>query len=253
MDGTRFDGGGQTAGHPIDIRLSPVAILYVSVSCIAVLAAAGITAAFIEYDWMRPTAGDITGNNILDFFNLNEENNLPTFFSVFMFLSCFLVLSIISVQKRATNDRWATRWLILTVIFVLLPLDEFAGVHELVGYRLRVIFDLGGWLHYAWVVPGAAFVVLFGAYYASFLMSLRRETAVLMLVAGVMYVGGAIGVEVFAGRYAELNGKENMTFQMLSIAEETLEMLGLAVFLFSLLRHLGDGRPHVLIVINPPR
>jgi hypothetical protein len=253
VDTTRLDSGEKMAGPPIDIRLSPTAALYVSVSCIAVLAAAGLVAALIEYRWMGPTEGDITGNNLLDFFNLNEENNLPTFFTLFLFLSCFLALSIISVQKRATNDQWAARWMILAIIFILLPLDEFAGVHELVGYKLRVTFDLGGWLYYAWVLPGAVFVGLFGLYYITFLRSLPRETAGLMLAAGAVYVGGAIGMEVFAGRYAEINGKENMTFQMVSAAEEALEMLGLAVFLFSLLRYLSDGRPDVRIVINPPR
>jgi hypothetical protein len=85
------------------------------------------------------------------------------------------------------------------------------------------------------------------------LLSLPGSTALLFTLAGLMYVGGAVGMEVIGGKYDDIYGNDDMTYQMLTIVEETLEKLGLAVFLFALLRYLSRGRPYLRVTIHPLR
>jgi hypothetical protein len=150
----QFDLGRENPGYLVDIRIPLATVFYAVLSCIAVLSAAGIIAAIVQVYWMAPlnedaaggADGGFTGYGVVQFFLLNGETNLPTFFSVFLLLSCCLVLAIISAQKYATSDQWVFRWVILAVVFFGMALDEFASMHELVGYKIRHYFGLSGWL-----------------------------------------------------------------------------------------------------------
>jgi hypothetical protein len=64
-------------------------------------------------------------------------------------------------------------------------------------------------------------------------------------VAAILYIGGAIGVELIGGRYAELHGEENWTYSMITTVEESLEMAGLIVFIWALLEYCADNYKEV--------
>ncbi len=65
----------------------------------------------------------------------------------------------------------------------------------------------------------------------------------------VLYVGGALGAKMVGGRYADLYGKQNLTYVLIVTVEEFLERSGIVVFIFALLSyissHLKDARVHV--------
>ena len=83
--------------------------------------------------------------------------------------------------------------------------------------------------------------------YARFLIHLPRRTCVLFLLAGAVYVGGALGMEMVAAVYDQSHGYENAVTASLSTVEETMEMLGLVLFNYALTAQpvVGVGRwPH---------
>lgn len=175
-------------------------------------------------------------------FDMGVEGNLPTFFSCVQLLVVSLVLMVIGLSRRQAADPFARHWLFLALIFLLLAADEMAEMHEM---SIRPIRELVPWLatgvfYWAWVLPGALFVLLVGFSYARFVFRyLPQDMKRATLVGGSLFVGGAIGVEMPEAMFAQRNGIENFTYSLFVLVEETMEMTGILVFLSGLLRYVS--------------
>ena len=182
-------------------------------------------------------------------FDVDSESNIPTWYASSTLLLCSILLASIAYAKKIDSDRYFLHWGGLSIIFLFLSMDEAASIHELAIEPLRSALNAGGFLYYTWVVPGAAFVLIFVLVYLRFLADLPVKTRRLFLVAGIVYVGGALGVELVGGRYADLYGEENFMYALIVTVEEFLEMAGVVVFIFALLSymssHLKDVQIHV--------
>lgn len=151
---------------------------------------------------------------IRQLFDLDEENNLPTWFSSFLLLNCAAVLYL-SLNLR--DDQFRLHWRLLTLGFLILAIDEVAGLHE--SYHTAIDIN--------WAIPGALVVFFAGFMFIPFLLSLERRLAALFLLSGVILVSGAIGVEWFSRDMDE----DSLDYLLAVALEESLEMLGAWLFL----------------------
>ncbi|MBW4663463.1 MAG: hypothetical protein KME01_04560 [Chroococcus sp. CMT-3BRIN-NPC107] len=105
---------------------------------------------------------------------------------------------------------------------------------------MRTSLNTSGFLYYAWVIPGAifAFAVFLG--FLKFIKALPPKTKRLFLTAGTVFVGGAIGMELLSGAYAELYTHNNFTSAILTSIEEFMEMIGIVIFIYALLSYIGS-------------
>ncbi|MCH6258321.1 hypothetical protein MLD52_17295 [Puniceicoccaceae bacterium K14] len=62
----------------------------------------------------------------------------------------------------------------------------------------------------------------------------------LFVSSGLIYVSGAIGFELIAGKYDEQFGEETLMYSFLYTCEELLEMFGVALFIYALLVYIVD-------------
>ena len=184
---------------------------------------------YLSYPWL------ISVQNI---FNVTHERNIPTWYaSSTLLLSAFL-LALIAFAKKKEGARFVLHWTALSFIFLYLSFDEAFEVHEGWIIPLRTYFGAGGFFHLAWVIPAIAFVLTFVLAYLRFIIDLPVSTRRLFLIAGALFVGGAIGLEMFAGYYQSYYGSYNIPFSMIVIAEEFLEMLGIVVFIHALMSYM---------------
>ncbi len=176
-------------------------------------------------------------------FLFEEEKNLPTLFNVFLLIADMVALGTVAMFRFASGDRWRWHWLSLAAIFLFLSYDEAAQVHERLNGVMAGVVDARGFLAFAWVVPALAFVLVVGLAFSRFLLNLPRRRAVLFVLAGALYVGGAVGVEMIGADLWSLGGWDNVTYSLVATFEETLEMSGLIVFLHATLGVLAgpDG------------
>ena len=77
--------------------------------------------------------------------------------------------------------------------------------------------------------------------YLRFVWKLPKEARNRFIVAGALYLAGALGVEMYGAREAELHGTATITYSVLYMIEELLEMLGVVLFVYALLCHLARG------------
>ena len=92
-----------------------------------------------------------------------------------------------------------------------------------------------------WIYVGAALVLAFGLLYLRWLISLPGYLKARILLAGSVYVLGALLFEVLGGYLADETWF-NLPYLAVSLCEEVLEMLGITLMLDAVLTFLVKER-----------
>jgi hypothetical protein len=176
-------------------------------------------------------------NFFIKVFYVGSEGKIPTWYSACALLFCALLLSVISFFKRKSRDPYYLHWVGLATVFALMSLDEATEMHEEIGVFLHRTFDTTGIFYYAWVIPGIAFVLIFGAIYLKFTLNLQKRTKYLFIVACLIYLAGVLGLEMIGSYHWSIN-KFSLTYNIIATIEEFLEMSGIVVFIYALLDYI---------------
>jgi hypothetical protein len=197
-------------------------------------------------------------------FDLKKEEGLSTWYTEVLLLLCSALFAAIYLSKRTGGDRYLRHWGGLSLVFLFLSVDEGASIHETLGRTGRTILGaLGmradGFVSYAWVVPAALLVVVFVLAYLRFFLNLPSRQRVLFFVAGAVYVGGALFLEMLSAFYIDLYGGQNnmtgpqiVTIHAITTAEETFEMLGVVVLIYALSSYLSGRVEAVRLHFGAP-
>ena len=209
--------------------LGAVAYLLVLLSVAGQLSKFGLGSAFLP--------------GLVSLFYVDMENNIPTYFSVWLLLCAAFLLTVIARLSGQQRMPHASKWVILSFGFLFMALDEAFQFHERLNIPVGTLLGDGslGVFYFAWVIPGIVLVSVLGLYFLRFLLDLPAATALRFLLAAIFYIGGAIGVELIGSRHAELHGYENWIYSMIATLEESLEMAGLIVFIWALLNYCADN------------
>ncbi len=174
---------------------------------------------------------------ILQLIDMDEENNLPTWFSGYLLLTTSVFLWLCARRKKEAGDRLTSRWYILAVGFLALSIDEVAGIHETINSATEM----------TWAIPGGILAIVLGLAFIPFLRQIPGRTALMFLAGGATYIGGAVGME-FVGD--PIPG-DSLAYYMATMVEEGMEMLGIVLFLHALLRYMtGKDGESVGISVN---
>jgi hypothetical protein len=189
----------------------------------------------------------------LRIFDVGEERSIPTWFESIQFLLCSTLLAVIAVAKKQRNDRYSLHWSVLSIIFLLLSLDEVASIHEAIGQQSERLLHSttgltpGGAIKFFWVVPGAIFVFIVLLAYLRFLADLPRSTRYSFLFAGALFVLGALGLEMLSAQVSSSSegianffgsAAPKIMIGLQTCVEEMFEMLGLTAFIYALLAYI---------------
>lgn len=183
-------------------------------------------------------------------FDIDEEANVPSWFSSVLLLICAGLLWAHARHAQESSDPHRRGWAGLAGIFLFASLDETAAIHERVGALLKGVRGLHPSLYFAWVVPAIALLIVFALVYARFVFALPKPTRVRFIVAGVLYVGGAVGIEMLGGNHASRYGMKTPGFGLLTHAEELCEMLGLVLFIYGLMRSAEERFAEIRVTIE---
>jgi hypothetical protein len=218
----------EVAAMQITVRL--VTINRVLATMLVVLSLAGIGVESLSARLARDFP-------VVRIFSLSRESNVPTWYSSSLLLACSFLLALIAATKRREGARYVRHWVGLAVIFLYISMDEASQIHEL----LNNLWDLPGIFYFPWVIPAGILVALFAITYLPFLFHLPPKTRLKVASAGVIYVGGALGVELILGYWSDVHGTDNFGYSLIDWVEELMEMLGASLFCSALLDYLGTG------------
>ncbi len=229
------------------LRLMPRTITRTLASAAVLLVLLSVAGQLYLYLTPRESPWGIVG-----LFNVDFEMNIPTFFSVLMLLLAALLLGITAILKRQARAPYVFHWNLLALGIFFIGMDEFTALHEKLSEPLRrlLAWETMGVFHFAWVIPGILLVLVLAVLYYRFVMDLEREMRLRFLLAGFLYLGGAIGLELIGGRYAEAHGSWNLMYSMITTVEESLEMAGLILLVDATLRYLAKEYGAVRLIFT---
>jgi hypothetical protein len=173
------------------------------------------------------------------YFNFNHENNFPTFFSAILLL--FSALLLWAVYKiTAVTDTNRTRWLLLSLVFLFLALDEALKIHERIEQATRLVFtdDRGGFLFWTWIIPYTLFAFVVAIYNFRFVMQLPKPVRNKFIVAGCLFVFAAAGIESVEGYLMKATAEDPVILMITTTAQELLEMVSIIIFISAILHYL---------------
>lgn len=214
-------------------NLSPSKVTKLLLSAIALLMLLNLLERVIVH-WLNSQ-----GNSqlISIYFNFDEEANLPSLYSSLTLGFSSYLLSIIATFSKQIKAKYTRHWQALAWIFLYLAIDEMCSIHELLIPILKGVVNAQGLLYFPWVIPAFCLVIIFLIIFRKFILALPNQTKVFFLLAGAIYIFGALGMEMIGGYIADHYGY-NTIYGIASSIEELSEMLGIVVFINALLNYL---------------
>lgn len=188
--------------------------------------------------------------DLIPLFNINIEKNIPSLYTFIVWLFCSLLLALISIVKHKQRAEYVRYWAMLSLIFLYLAFDEFFSIHEMLEEALHAEYDLKGYLRFAWVIPYGIAFIIFSSLYLRFVLSLPPFTKNLFFLSAIVFISGAIGVEMIGANYYDQFGNKNITYSLIVTVEEFLELSGLILFIYTLTSYIDRSLNGLVLTIT---
>ena len=154
-------------------------------------------------------------------FDLDEEESFGTWFSAVNLLFAGLLSLYLAARGGVAHAAMRYWWIVLGVGLMLMSVDEVVGMHE----QINTVFD-----EVVWTTLSLVIVFATGVGFIPFLWHYRWRTALWFLLGGMLFVGGAVGLEHYMG-----DDVNSLRYNMFTAAEEGLEMLGVILAIYAML------------------
>lgn len=209
-------------------------------ACIGALVTFDVALKVLHHVW-----GYDTVLGLQRLFYVGNESNVPTWYSSAQLAMAALLLVAIAVDARARRAPFAKAWAFLALIFFYISLDEVSQIHEHWGMAFDGVVERQGIFFRRWVVAGIPIVLALGAFFSRFVFSLPVRTRNRMIVSGAVYVGAALGMELVEGWWFT-HRTLGLTIELINTIEESGEMIGIALFVRTLLLYIQEERAGVV-------
>jgi hypothetical protein len=177
-------------------------------------------------------------------FRLEVEANVPTLFSAFALIACCVASSLAARAGESGISR--AGWIGSALIFGFLAADEAFDIHARANELGRIMMGAEGSNHSLWYVPYAGLALAAGAVLLPWWLRLKPRIQLGLLLSGILFVFAAIGFEIIEGWLTDagFNSRSNpakyLTYYLVVMVEEALEMFAVALALRTILEHLGS-------------
>ncbi|MDJ0920763.1 MAG: hypothetical protein QNI84_06515 [Henriciella sp.] len=223
----------------VRFAITPTLIMSLLSIALAAILAAHCFALYLHHgsNWEK---ADI----IVDWLHMGRERNLPTLYSVFI-IACAGGMCLLMPRLNVNLPEGSAGWNLIGYILLALSLDELVSIHERIGWRLQESLNLTGPLYFAWVIPYAAFALIVAVILLPWLLRLDFRTKAFMIVAGGIYLTGAIGMELigasihYENLLQNIQTDDSLKADVMVTIEETLEIAGMSLFLATVLTALS--------------
>lgn len=183
-------------------------------------------------------------------FNLDEETNFPTYFSTILLIFSSILTLLISSSKHKAKERYSVNWYIISLVLLLMSMDEILMFHEQVSAPIRTLLHTQGFFYFAWLVPATILIITFLIININLFFSLPPRFQKSFFIASLIYFIGAFLMEMVGGKFLSFYGQNNFGYAIITTIEESFELVGLIILLNSLLSYCKDELPNLSIKLE---
>lgn len=185
---------------------------------------------------------------IIRLFDFNQEANIPSFFSSLQFLTASILLLVITIYKKTSGKKYIG-WLGMTLLFFLLMVDEAVSIHEfLLGFLVEK-YNSSTFFYYVSLFAFGLVLLGIVLIYIPFFNHLNRKLLFSMLLSAGVFLLGAIVFETIGNNTLDTDGL-SFGYRLIYTIEETLEMLGLAIFINTLNWYVAIKMQKISVVLT---
>lgn len=166
--------------------------------------------------------------------SLSYEANLPTWFSSSLLLACAVAAGAIAFMRPPLYRHWR----FIALLAGWMSLDEAAELHEHLGGHI----DTDGILYFDWVIPATVIVTALVIAFLPFIRALHPVTRTRLIIAGAVYVGGGLVMDLPLGSWTEAHGTDGLGYALIDWFGEAMEMVGATLAFSALLAHREEMR-----------
>lgn len=214
---------------------TPEFFLRVLISIILVLLLANIFGIIL---WLHLPDSLMT-ERIITIFDFNQIFNVHTIFTS----SLFLMATILLFKIGRVEAEISTPWYGLAFFFLFLTGSKAFQIQEFFIWFLRNGNHDDMISKIVLAIISILVLILLLTTYIPFITKLHSPTLRLMAFSMAIFIIGGFGLDYLGGLYRELHGYD-LTYKIYYTVEETLEMVGISLFIYSLKRylHLWEGK-----------
>ncbi len=178
---------------------------------------------------------------VIEELDVNEEHNLPTWWSGATLLVASLLAGAAAVEARRAGRAQAVRWTVLSGLIAYASLDEIAIIHERLNVPVTAVLGDGvRSIGNPWVIPGAVLVTIAAVSMLPLLQDLSPRVRRFLIGSVIVYFSGSLAMELVDGIFRQQHQAETLADVALNTVEELLEMTGEALLIGTLLVHLRE-------------
>ena len=138
-------------------------------------------------------------------FYFDTEANFPSLYSSLAILFSAALLWLIGNLLNEKKENRSIYWKFLSLVFIFLALDEFASIHEYLIQPMQHLVSQSAvnsdYLYFAWLVPYSLLCLILGVVLFKFFFRLPVRTRILFVIAGFIFLSGAVVMEMVGGKY----------------------------------------------------
>jgi hypothetical protein len=181
----------------------------------------------------RPGHGTLA--DVLALLNAAQERSLASWWTSALLMACCLLAVVAGRLASGGTGRPARSWLVLTVVFAVLSLDEVVSLHERGAGWTSAMFETGSLLaRLGWTIPAAAALLVSLLILVPAFRAIPARPRTVILTGLATSIVGALGMEVV--NVLLTNAGARYLWRHLAMAvEETAEMTGVVIVLLGLL------------------
>jgi len=221
----------------VSLKLNPKSILLTFLFIILLIVVANMAGIWARFYLQFPHI-----KSFIRLVDVDTEMNIPTLYSSFAMFVASALLALVGYMHRVRRES-GFPWFGLAFIFIFLSIDESSEFHEMLVGPVRETLHTSGVFYFAWVIPYGIVAIVLGTAYFRFLLNLPKNMLGLYLLSGVVFLSGAIGLELVGGVIAQKSGTESFIYAISYTCEETLEMLGIALLIYTTSRYIVQVFP----------
>jgi hypothetical protein len=199
-----------------------------------------LSVALKAYEWSLGVNNTYWVYQINDLLSVDQEGNIPAWYNAMLWFIATILSTIIAQFQFQQENQWRKYWAGLSLLFLYLTLDEASAIHELFTVPLREILNTGAYLYFAWLLVGIPFALLMIAIFGLFVLALPRQTKALFILAGLIFLIGAVGIEAISANEWYLHDGPTLLYSTINAFEEFFEMTGLVILIYGLLSYIAS-------------
>jgi hypothetical protein len=201
---------------------------------------AGLLVAGLISNYLKYSLGYTSIMGLVPMFSLSGEFTVPSLFSTLILWASAALLWFIAIGDKNAAHKNSFYWKVLSCVFLFLGLDELLTIHEnfarIEPFLSRYIHVFSKFMY--WTVAYGFLTIVFAIFFSRFYLRLSFATRIRFGIAAVLYVGGAIGMELAGAWFTKMYAMPAINRGLFAAVEEGMEMTAIVLFIRALLLYI---------------